>query len=154
MIVRAGSVGLAAAASLIERDRNRDSVVIEQSEEHYDQPGWTMLVGGVFDSEDTCRSEASVAPAGFRWVKVAVASFDPERASVTLEGELAFGRVLPHGLERWAVFAGGEPTSPESDCKSADEREPRQGHNGIFETSAAFLFDCGTGCGTRIERNL
>lgn len=85
VIVGGGSAGLATAASLHERNRSLDIVVIEPRTEHDYQPGWTMVGGGVFDAKDTRRPEASVMPAGVRWIKGAVASFEPERNTVTLE---------------------------------------------------------------------
>jgi sulfide:quinone oxidoreductase len=85
VVVGGGSAGLATAASLIERDRTLDIIVIEPRTEHDYQPGWTMVGGGVFDAEDTRRPEASVMPTGVRWIKSAVASFAPERNTVTLE---------------------------------------------------------------------
>ncbi|WP_214654866.1 FAD/NAD(P)-binding oxidoreductase [Sphingomonas albertensis] len=85
VIVGGGSAGLATAASLRERNRSLDIVVIEPRTEHDYQPGWTMVGGGVFDAKDPRRPEASVMPAGVRWIKGAVASFEPERDTVTLE---------------------------------------------------------------------
>jgi len=91
VIVGGGSAGLATAASLHARDRNLDIVVIEPRAEHYYQPGWTMVGGGVFDRKTTCRSEASVMPAGVRWVKGTVATFEPEKDQVTLEDGSVIG---------------------------------------------------------------
>jgi sulfide:quinone oxidoreductase len=110
VIVGGGSAGLATAASLLERDRNLDIVVIEPRETHDYQPGWTMVGGGVFDVKDTRRAEASVIPAGVRWIKGAVASFEPERDQVTLEDGSAVGYralvVAPGNTLDWAAIDG------------------------------------------------
>ena len=110
VIVGGGSAGLATAASLLERDRSLDIVVIEPRDTHEYQPGWTMVGGGVFDVKDTRRAEASVIPAGVRWIKGAVASFQPERDQVTLEDGSAVGYralvVAPGNTLDWAVVDG------------------------------------------------
>ena len=85
VVVGGGSAGLATAASLLERDRTLQIVVIEPRAEHDYQPGWTMVGGGVFNVADTRRLEAKVMPSGVRWIKKAVTSFQPERDQVTLE---------------------------------------------------------------------
>lgn len=91
VIVGGGSAGLAAAASILERNRALDIVVIEPSDVHYYQPGWTMVGGGVFDVADTRRPEAKVMPAGVRWVKGAVAAFAPHLDQLTLEDGSVIG---------------------------------------------------------------
>ena len=110
VIVGGGSAGLATAASLLERDRSLDIVVIEPRETHDYQPGWTMVGGGVFDVKDTRRAEASVIPAGVRWIKGAVASFEPERDQVTLEDDSTVGYralvVAPGNTLDWAAVDG------------------------------------------------
>lgn len=110
VIVGGGSAGLATAASLLERDRNLDIIVIEPRETHDYQPGWTMVGGGVFDVKDTRRAEASVIPAGVRWIKGAVASFQPEQDKVTLEDGSTIGYralvVAPGNTLDWAAIDG------------------------------------------------
>ncbi|MDE0878972.1 MAG: bifunctional protein tyrosine phosphatase family protein/NAD(P)/FAD-dependent oxidoreductase, partial [Sphingomonas bacterium] len=110
VIVGGGSAGLATAASLLDRDRNLDVVVIEPRADHDYQPGWTMVGGGVFDAKDTRRPEASVVPAGVRWVRSAVASFQPQRDSVTLEDGSTVGYralvVAPGIAIDWAAIDG------------------------------------------------
>ena len=110
VIVGGGSAGLATAASLLDRDRSLDIVVIEPRDTHDYQPGWTMVGGGVFDVKDTRRAEASVIPAGVRWIKGAVASFEPERDQVTLEDGSTVGYralvVAPGNTLDWAAIDG------------------------------------------------
>lgn len=110
VVVGGGSAGLATAASLLERDRTLDIIVIEPRTEHDYQPGWTMVGGGVFDARDTRRPEASVMPTGARWIKSAVASFAPERNTVTLEDGSKVGYralvVAPGITLDWAAIDG------------------------------------------------
>ncbi len=110
VVVGGGSAGLATAASLLERDRTLDIIVIEPRTDHDYQPGWTMVGGGVFDAKDTRRPEASVMPTGVRWIKTTVASFAPERNTVTLEDGSTVGYralvVAPGIALDWAAIDG------------------------------------------------
>jgi sulfide:quinone oxidoreductase len=85
VIIGAGAAGVAAAASLLARDRNLDIAIIDPADVHYYQPGWTMVGAGVFDPETTAREMAAVLPRKVHWIKAAVAAFEPEKNSVVLE---------------------------------------------------------------------
>src|SRR3546814_14768065 len=50
-----------------------------------------MVGGGVFDKQATCRTEKSVMPHGVRWIRGAVATFEPDRNQVTLEDGTTLG---------------------------------------------------------------
>src|SRR3546814_15721881 len=50
-----------------------------------------MVGGGVFDKQATCRTEKSVMPHGVRWIRGAVATFEPDRNQVTLEDGTTIG---------------------------------------------------------------
>src|SRR5690554_7395588 len=55
VIVGGGAAGISVAASLHKRDSNLDIAIIEPSDTHHYQPGWTMVGGGVFRPEVTAR---------------------------------------------------------------------------------------------------
>ncbi|MGE4480198.1 TIGR01244 family sulfur transferase [Acidocella sp.] len=84
VIVGGGSAGIATAASLLKRKRGLDIAIIEPSETHYYQPGWTLVGAGVFTPEFTRRTTAQVMPHGVKWIKAAVAGFVPEENLVIL----------------------------------------------------------------------
>ena len=86
VIIGGGAAGIAVAASLKARKRDLDIAIIDPAEIHYYQPGWTMVGGGVFDPAVTARTMASLIPAGVRWIKAAVAAFEPEKKVVILDG--------------------------------------------------------------------
>lgn len=84
VIVGGGSAGIATAASILKRRRGVRLAIIEPSEVHYYQPGWTMVGAGVFDSDFTRRDEARLIPRGAEWIKASADSFQPDDNCVTL----------------------------------------------------------------------
>ena len=84
VIVGGGAGGIATATSLLKRDKTLDITIIEPSDKHYYQPGWTMVGAGIFNKEETCRDTASVWPNGVKRIKESVKSFEPGENSVTL----------------------------------------------------------------------
>lgn len=84
VIIGGGAAGIATASSLLKRRRSLDIAIVEPAEDHFYQPGWTMVGGGIFEPSDTRRSMASVMPKGTSWIKQAAASFQPEDNQVTL----------------------------------------------------------------------
>jgi sulfide:quinone oxidoreductase len=85
VIVGGGAGGIAAAASLLKRRPDLDIAIVEPRAQHYYQPGWTLVGGGVFERADTMKPMADVMPKGVKWVRAAVAGFDPARSEVVLE---------------------------------------------------------------------
>ena len=85
VVVGAGAGGLAAASSLLKRSKNIRVAVVDPSETHDYQPGWTMVGGGIFDQKSTRRSMHSLIPAGVNWIRKSVTSFIPETNSVELD---------------------------------------------------------------------
>lgn len=85
VIVGGGASGIATASSLLSRDRKLDIAIIEPSDKHYYQPGWTLVGAGVFEAAQTCRNTADFIPDAVTWVKGAVATFNPAANEVMLE---------------------------------------------------------------------
>lgn len=83
VVVGGGAAGIACAASLLRRRPGLNLAIIDAAEEHFYQPGWTMVGGGVFDVAVTRRPMASAIPKGAHWIRQNVASFDPASSSLT-----------------------------------------------------------------------
>ena len=113
VIVGGGSGGIAAAASILKR-RVVSLAIVEPSSDHFYQPGWTMVGGGVFQSPVTRRDTASVIPRGAIWIQEAAESFQPEQNQVTLaDGATLTYRqlVVAPGIRlAWEKIAGLEDT--------------------------------------------
>ncbi len=95
VVVGGGAGGISAAASLLKRKPHLNIAIVEPREEHFYQPGWTLVGGGVFDRAQTERPMAELMPKGVKWLRAAASAFKPEAREVVLEdgGRLAY-RVL------------------------------------------------------------
>ena len=88
VIVGGGSAGIATAASILKRNKTISLAIIDPASDHYYQPGWTMVGGGVFSPEFTRRKEKDLIPDRAEWIQSAVAAFNPENNSVlTSDGQ-------------------------------------------------------------------
>lgn len=114
VVVGGGSAGIAVAASIRSRKQGVAVTIIDPAENHFYQPGWTLVGGGVFKPEKTKRSMASVIPAGVEWLQAAVSQFIPEKNLVVLsDGRLIEYQqlVVAPGLElNWGGIEGLEQT--------------------------------------------
>ena len=88
VIIGGGSAGIATAASMLKRNRAISLAIIDPADDHYYQPGWTMVGGGAFSPEFTHRKEKDLIPDRAEWIQSAVTSFDPESNSIlTADGQ-------------------------------------------------------------------
>src|SRR5258708_18956456 len=84
VIVGGGAAGITVAAELKRHEPGLDIAIVEPSELHWYQPGWTLVGGGVFRRKPTERREEKLIPKGVTWIKAAAASFHPEENVVRL----------------------------------------------------------------------
>jgi sulfide:quinone oxidoreductase len=91
VIVGGGAGGISAAASLLRRRPGLDIAIIEPAGEHYYQPGWTLVGGGVFKVAQTRRPMANVMPKGVTWIRAGVSGFDPHNNAVILPDQRRVG---------------------------------------------------------------
>ncbi|PAU66475.1 TIGR01244 family protein [Pseudomonas sp. PIC25] len=114
LVVGGGAAGCAVTASLLRRDPGLRIAVIEPREQHYYQPGWTLVGAGVFDRARTERPMSRCIPKGAQWVRAAVAGFEPEQQRVVLEDGNRLGyRVLvvcPGLTLEWGAIEGLQET--------------------------------------------
>jgi len=114
VVVGAGSAGIATASSLLKRNSSLNIALVDPSEDHYYQPGWTMVGGGIFDAPSTHKKTNDLIPSAATWVKNSVTTFSPDNNSVTLDNgsELSYQHlVVAPGLKLdWAGVEGLEQT--------------------------------------------
>lgn len=78
LIIGGGNAGISVAAQLLRKNSKLDIAIVEPSEKHYYQPGWTLVGGGVFDINNTVRNEADYIPQKAKWIKDSADKFEPE----------------------------------------------------------------------------
>jgi sulfide:quinone oxidoreductase len=109
VIVGGGAGGLSIASRLL-NSGVKDIAVIEPSENHYYQPFWTFVGGGVVKREQSVRPMAEVMPKGVTWIKDAAEEFDPANNIVKTRGGQEVGYsylVVAPGLKiDWDKIAG------------------------------------------------
>lgn len=110
LIIGGGTGGCAVASSLLSRRPDLAVAIIEPREQHFYQPGWTLVGGGVFSQAETERPMADAIPPGVKWLRAACAGFEPERQQVVLEDGERVGYailIVAAGLELdWAGVEG------------------------------------------------
>lgn len=94
LILGGGTGGISVAARLVKQIGHGQIGVLDASEEHYYQPMWTLVGGGVFAKEKSRRLMKSLIPAGVHWVRDSVFSVQPKANSVTTQS----GAVLTYDI--------------------------------------------------------
>lgn len=96
LIVGAGAAGISVASSLLSREHGLRMALIDPAETHYYQPGFTMIGGGIFNSDEVKRPMQSLIPKGVTWIRAAVAEFRPDDNAVMLDDgtRIAYQRLI------------------------------------------------------------
>lgn len=135
VIVGGGNAGISVASQLLRKNKSLDIAIVDPAEKHYYQPAWTLVGSGIFNINDTVRSEGSVMPDGVTWVKWRVSGFDPDQNLVLLEDGASIGYdylVVAPGIQlNWDQIAGLKETLGKNGVCS----------NYSFET-APYTFKC------------
>ena len=86
VIVGGGSAGISVAARLFRALKQPDVAIIDPAENHYYQPLWTLVGGGVFKKEASRRAEKDYIPHGATWIKESVVELCPDQNKVVTDG--------------------------------------------------------------------
>lgn len=84
VIVGGGAAGITTAAQLLKQNSRLDIAIIEPSQKHYYQPGWTLVGGGIAPIDKFMQEEKDVIPQGAKWIQDYVTTLDPDRNCLTL----------------------------------------------------------------------
>lgn len=85
LIIGGGTAGITVAAQLRKKVPDAEIAIVEPSENHYYQPSWTLVGGGVSNFEDSRRDERSVIPQGVTWIKDRVTKLNPSENQLETE---------------------------------------------------------------------
>ncbi|WP_166836260.1 NAD(P)/FAD-dependent oxidoreductase [Rheinheimera pleomorphica] len=110
VVIGGGAAGLSVIASLLKRQPDLSIALAEPATEHYYQPGWTLVGGGVFKQPDTVKPMAALIPKQVCWYQSAASHFAPAQNQLTLaDGTCLAYRslVVATGLSlNWAAIDG------------------------------------------------
>jgi sulfide:quinone oxidoreductase len=84
LIVGGGAAGVSVANNMRRQNATIDIAIIEPSEKHYYQPGFTIIGGGAYTMKETTRNEADLIHPTVSWIKDYAETFQPDANSVTL----------------------------------------------------------------------
>lgn len=84
LIIGGGAAGVSVANTLQRQNKDISITIVEPSDKHYYQPGFTIIGGGAYTLEKATRNEADLIRPGIQWVKDYAETFQPEDNKVTL----------------------------------------------------------------------
>jgi sulfide:quinone oxidoreductase len=84
LIVGGGAAGVSVANNMRRQNACIDIAIIEPSEKHYYQPGFTIIGGGAYTLKETTRNEADLIHPTVTWITEYAETFQPDANSVTL----------------------------------------------------------------------
>ncbi len=156
VIIGGGNAGISTAAKLLLKNRFLDIAIIDATEKHYYQPAFTLVAGGVYDFNDTVRSEEQVMLPNVTWIKQWAEEINPEKnVVITREGDeiqYEFLIVAPGLKLAWDLVKGLPETigkngvcsiySPETVLYAREIVENFQGGTALF-TNPATPIKCG-----------
>lgn len=89
LVVGGGTGGCSIAAKLSSDYSQNDCIVLEPSDDHYYQPMFTMIGGGMRTLSQCRRRMSTVLPKKANWIKDAAAKFNPNANEViTKQGHI------------------------------------------------------------------
>lgn len=88
VIIGGGAAGISMAARLVNALKKPDITLIDPSDKHFYQPGFTLIGGGVYKPDEVFLEQKDCIPNGVKWVKDSVVALDPEnKIVITVKGE-------------------------------------------------------------------
>jgi len=84
LIVGGGAAGVSVANNMRRINGKIDIAIIEPSEKHYYQPGFTIIGGGTYTMKQTTRNEADLIHPSVKWIKDFADTFQPDENTITL----------------------------------------------------------------------
>ncbi|MDA0190640.1 MAG: FAD/NAD(P)-binding oxidoreductase [Proteobacteria bacterium] len=92
VIAGAGAAGLAAASRLMQRLDGAKVILLDRRQEHFYQPGFTLIGAGLKPQSYVVSGTADYLPQGVEWIQERAAEFDPEGKRVVTDA----GRAIPY----------------------------------------------------------
>jgi sulfide:quinone oxidoreductase len=85
LIIGGGAAGVSLANNMRRKNSTIDIAIVEPSEKHYYQPGFTIIGGGEYTLKKATRNEADLIDPSVIWIKDYADTFQPDNNTVTLK---------------------------------------------------------------------
>ena len=85
LIIGGGAAGVSVANNMRRKDSDIEIAIVEPSEKHYYQPGFTMIGGGEYSLAKATKNEADLIHPSVHWIKDYADTFQPDDNAVTLK---------------------------------------------------------------------
>ena len=110
VIIGGGAAGISVAARLVKILEKAKITIVDPSEIHYYQPGFTFIGSGVWDGDNIWMKQKDLIPSGVEWIKKSVVAVEADRNKVVLQDKstLAYDfLVVCPGVEaKWEMIEG------------------------------------------------
>lgn len=84
LIIGGGAAGVSVANNMHRQNSHINITLVEPSEKHYYQPGFTIIGGGAYTLKQATKNEKDLLHPSITWVKEYAESFQPDDNTVTL----------------------------------------------------------------------
>lgn len=91
LIIGGGAAGVSVANNMRRQNSDIDIAIVEPSEVHFYQPGFTIVGGGAYTLKETRRNEADLIHPSVTWIKDYADTFQPDDNTVTLRSGETIG---------------------------------------------------------------
>lgn len=85
VIVGGGAAGVSTANNMIRKNPTIDIALVDASEKHYYQPGFTTIGGGAYTLKKATKNQADIINSEVSWIKEYCQSFQPDDNKITLQ---------------------------------------------------------------------
>ena len=82
VIIGGGAAGISMASRLKRAVAEPDITIIDPSDKHFYQPGFTLIGGGVYGKDDVWKRQEDCMPSGVKWIKDVVTRVHPTQNRV------------------------------------------------------------------------
>lgn len=110
VIIGGGAAGISMASRLKRAVAEPDITIIDPSDKHFYQPGFTLIGGGVYGKDDVWKRQEDCMPSGVKWIKDVVTLVHPtlNRVDTTRSGSFDYDfMVLAPGVKYdWSRIEG------------------------------------------------
>jgi sulfide:quinone oxidoreductase len=110
VIIGGGAAGISVAARLLKQLKKAKITVVDPSEKHFYQPGFTFIGAGIWQGDDVWMKQEDLMPKGVDWKRTKVTMVEPDKNTVVLADSSRIKYdflVLAPGLqENWSLIEG------------------------------------------------